>query len=154
MHVLRFSYRKADPLGELGVFELRELDLLAAQRQHIADFSEEYISHREALQGPTRPSNAGYAFWSSVFCIRSAQGLSERYRIVDSPESPGIIKKPETCANDGLSFSRVKLNVKDKDEDLLGAAVCRPSLGAIPLHKCSTECDHARVNGSIQSMVN
>jgi perosamine synthetase len=150
-NLLGFNYRMTDLQGAIGVVQLRKLDSFIAERQRAADLYDEQIGHLDVLQMPARPSNGVHAWQAFVLRVRGTNGPEERNRIMGSLESLGISTRPGTHAIHSLGYYREKL--KKTDEDLPGAALCRDTTVAIPLHNRMTENDYARVIDAIKSVV-
>ena len=150
--VLGFNYRMTDLQGAIGVVQLRKLDEFIAERQCAADLYEEQIGHLDVLQMPARPNNGVHAWQAFVLRVRGANGSNDRNRIMTSLDAVGISTRPGTHAIHSLGYYRDRL--KKTDEDLPGAALCRDTTVAIPLHNRMTENDYARVIGAVKSVVN
>jgi len=150
--LLGFNYRMTDLQGAIGVVQLRKLDRFIAERQRAADLYEEHLGHLDVLQMPARPSTGVHAWQAFVLRVRGSRGPDERNRMMRSLDELGISTRPGTHAIHSLGYYRDKLKITD--QDLPGAAMCRDTTVAIPLHNRMTEKDYARVIDSINSVVN
>ena len=150
-NLLGFNYRMTDLQGAIGIAQLRKLDTFIAERQRAADLYDKNLGHLDVLQMPSRPNAGVHAWQAFVLRVRGANGLDERNRIMTSLDALGISTRPGTHAIHSLGYYRDKF--KKTDADLPGAALCRDTTVAVPLHNRMTENDYARVVDAMQSVV-
>lgn len=150
-NLLGYNYRMTDLQGAIGVVQLRKLDSFIAERQRAADLYRQQIGHLEVLQMPARPTYGVHAWQAFVIRVQGAKGPDKRNSIMSLLDGLGVSTRPGTHAIHSLGFYRDKLKMVDKD--LPGAALCRDTTVAIPLHNRMSEGDYARVIDAIHSVV-
>lgn len=150
-NLLGYNYRMTDLQGAIGTVQLKRLDSFIAERQRAADLYQEQLRNLDVLQMPARPTNGVHAWQAFVLRVQGSNGPDRRNRIMSSLDDLGISTRPGTHAIHSLGYYRDEL--KKTDEDLPGAALCRDTTIAIPLHNRMTESDFARVIDAIQSVV-
>lgn len=150
-NLLGYNYRMTDLQGAIGVVQLSKLDAFITERQRAADLYVTQIGHLEVLQMPPRPSSGAHAWQAFVLRVLGSNPYEQRNRIMSALEELGISTRPGTHAIHSLGFYQHQF--QKTDADLPGAALCRDTTVAIPLHNRMTERDYARVIDAIQSVV-
>ena len=148
-NLLGFNYRMTDLQAAVGIVQLAKLDGFLRARQAAADLYRRELQSIDQLQMPSAPENGRHAWQAFVVRLLGKGGPAKRSEVMAELEARGIATRPGTHAIHSLGYYSSTLSCTDGD--LPGAALCRDTTLAIPLHNAMDEHDYARVVDAVKS---
>lgn len=150
-NLLGFNYRMTDLQGALGTVQLGKLDRFIKERNEGARRYEEAFSMHDEIHLPNGPQDGTHAWQAYVVRILGPHAPDKRNRIMAALQKHGISTRPGTHAIHSLGY--YEQHIRLTDADLPGAAICRDTTMAIPLHNRMTEMDYLRVIDNVKKAI-